>query len=68
MIQILVANFFSRRMIKSLVEINCEATLDTLACSFSIEITGIINESQKFKLPEVRVHKWIKQREGNNNV
>jgi hypothetical protein len=62
MIEILVINFFTRRMIKSLVEISCEACLDTLACSFSIEISGIINESQKFKLPEVRVHKWIKER------
>lgn len=43
MIEILVINFFTRRMIKSLVEISCRDCLDTLACAFSIEIANIIN-------------------------
>lgn len=41
------------------MKIDMESTIDALSYYFSIEISGIINESAKFKLVDIGVESWI---------
>ena len=68
MIELLTGNFFTKKMLMGLMKIDMEKTLNSLSYYFSIEISGIINESAKFKLPDVAVESWINEREGNHNI
>ena len=55
-------------MLMGLMRIDMEFTMDTLSYYFSIEISGIINDSNKFKLSDVTVEPWVKEREENHNI